>query len=468
MNEGLFRRVLEECLERVRQGDSVEACLAANPEHAAQLGPYLSAAFMMRQLTPPQPAAATVTNARNRLLARVADGTGKETVMRGIFKFSHAAMAVAAVFVMSLGLVAAAGSGVLTGGSNGVTFNARVVVTNSTLSFVQREDDQSYVYLRFNNDTRFEDPSGAAITWSGIARNSRVSVEATPSAMPRFFDTRLVRMIGATSTPTVAATPAPTPEPTAVPAPTDEPKPEPTQEPKPEPTHEPKPEPTHEPKPEPQFTEFYGVVVEMGESHLVVATDGGNVVVHTSNETQFPNGRPFVGVKVYVAGYKNDDGSVSAVKVMLKATEFSGKVTAISGSDIIVFADGDKTVHTNEHTAFPAGQPKVNDFVYVRAWKLGDGTFLATEVKVKSVAAPSPSFSGVIVGYFPEQFTICVKVAGHSGAQDGPCIGFGSDVKTVCYEFAAVEGELAVGKTVDVYKDHLEGNTYFAYKVVVK
>ena len=114
MNDRLFREVLEECLERVRQGDSVEACLAANPEHAAQLGPYLSAASMMRNLTPPQPAAATVANARNRLLARVADGSGKETVMRGIFKFSHAAVAVAAVFVMSIGFVAAAGSGVLT------------------------------------------------------------------------------------------------------------------------------------------------------------------------------------------------------------------------------------------------------------------------------------------------------------------------------------------------------------------
>ena len=466
MNDNVFRWVLEECLELVRQGDSVEACLAANPEHSAQLGSYLSAASMMRKLTPPQPAAATVANARSRLLARVVDGSGKETVMRGIFKFSHAMMAVGAVFLMSLGLVAAAGSGVLTGGGNEVTFNARVVVINSTLAFVQREDDQSYVYLRFNNATRFEDPSGAAITWAGVARNSRVSVEATPSTMARFFDTRVARLMGAASTPTAAATPAPTPEPTKAPAPTDEAKPEPTQKPKPEPTQAPKPAQTEAPKPAPSFAEFYGTVVEMGESHLVLATDGGNVVVHTSNETQYPNGFPFVGAKVYVAGYKNDDGSVNAVKVMLKGIEFMGKVTAINGSDINVFADGDKTVHTNEHTSFPAGLPKVDDFVYVRAWKLGDGTFLATEVKVKP--APAPTFSGVIVGYFPEQFTICVQVAAHSGAQDGPCIGFGSDVKTTCYEFGDVIGELAVGKTVDVYKDHLEGNTYFAYKVVVK
>jgi len=111
--------------------------------------------------------------------------------MRGIFKFSHAAVAVGALFVMSIGFVAAAGSGVLTGGSNDVAFNARVVSTSPTLFFVQREDDQSFAYLRFNNGTRFEDASGAAIAWSGIVRNSRVSVEATPSTMARFFDTRV-------------------------------------------------------------------------------------------------------------------------------------------------------------------------------------------------------------------------------------------------------------------------------------
>ena len=217
MNDKAFRSALEECLERIRQGDTVEACLAANPEHAAQLGPYLSAAFAMRNLTPPQPAAATVASARNRLLARVADGSGKETVMRGIFKFSHAMMAVGAVFLMSLGLVAAAGSGMLGEDDNGEAFNARVGSTSATLFFVQREDDQSFLYLRINNDTRFEDPSGAPITWSGIARNSRVSVEGTPSTVMYFFDARLVRLIGASGTPTAAATPAPTPEPTPAP-----------------------------------------------------------------------------------------------------------------------------------------------------------------------------------------------------------------------------------------------------------
>jgi hypothetical protein len=304
--------------------------------------------------------------------------------------------------------------------------------------------------------------------------------------MARFFNAQRVRQLpNGTPAPTFGATPfptqAPTPEPTVAPTaePTAEPTPEPVVEvtPKPEPVVTPKVTPKPQPEktphqepaktPGPQWTEFYGTVTEVGGSHIIVATDGGSVAVYTSGETQFPNGAPFVGVMVYVYGYKNADGSVNATKVMLKSTEFIGKVTAISGSDLHVLVDGGvKIVHTNGNTQFPAGQPQVNDEVYVWAWKMGDGTFTAFKVKVK--APPAPTYSGTIVGYFPDQFTICVKVAGHSGAQDAPCIGFGADVKTTCYEFADVIGDLALGKTVDVYKDHIEGNTYFAWKIVVK
>ena len=60
-----------------------------------------------------------------------------------------------------------------------------------------------------------------------------------------------------------------------------------------------------------------------------------------------------------------------------------------------------------------------------------------------------------------------MEVAGYTGSPVRPCTEFGAGVKTVCYEFAEVIGELAVGKTVDVYKDHVTEGTYFAYKIVV-
>jgi hypothetical protein len=475
MNDKAFREALSECLERIRLGDSVEACLEAHPQYAAQLASFLSAASRMKKIVPPQPSAAAMNNARNRLLGLVAEGGGKEAVMKGVFKFSHAMMAVGAVFLLSLGLVGAAGSGMLGGGSNSVTFDARVVSTSQTLFYVQREDDQSFVFLNVNGQTQFEDPNGVAVLWSAVSLKSRVNVEATPAATARFFDAQVIRQVPATPSPTFAATPFPTAEPTAEPATTPQPAAEPTPKPKPvvTPKVTPKPEPVKTPHeepvktPGPQATEFYGTVAEMGSAHIVVETDSGHVWVGTNHETQYPNGAPFVGVMVYVYGYKNADGSVTAVKVALKGTEFGGKVTAISGSDLQVLVDGGvNVVHTNGSTQFPAGQPQVNDEVYVWAWKMGDGTFMAFKVKVK--APPAATFSGTIVGYFPDEKTICVKVAGHSGSQDAPCIGFGSDVKTVCYEFADVIGELAVGKTVDVYKDHIEGNTYFAWKIVVK
>ena len=462
MKENAFRQALDECLERIRGGDSLEECLAAHPEQAPQLGPFLRSASILWNIRPQQPAATSITEARNRLLARVAEGSrGKEAVMRGVFRYGHTALAVAALFVTSLGLVAAAGTGMLPGGgSNTVTFNARVVSTSPSLFFVQREDDQSYVYLRFNDGTRFEDAAGTAIAGSAIARNGRVGVEATSPTSGRIFDTQMVRLVGA------APTPAPTPGPTTAPA--AEPTPEPTKPPEAEPTVKPTqaPEATTKPTEAPKtLSDFFGTVVAVGESHLVVATDTGNVLVHTSAETQYPNGFPFVGVKVGVLGYKNADGSYDAVKVIVKVMEFSGVVKAINGSDLTVFSSGvNQTVHTDGHTNFPTGHPVVNDEVFVRAWKLGDGTFLATDVKV---TPPAATFSGVIVGHFPGEFTICVEVAGYTGSPVGPCTEFGAGVKTVCYEFAEVIGELAVGKTVDVYKDHVTEGTYFAYKIVV-
>ena len=461
MRENDFRKALDECLERVRQGDSVDACLAAHPEHAAQLAPFLKSAFTMRKLELPQPGAANVAKARNRLLERVAEGSGKESVMRGMFRFSHAMMAVAAVFVMSLGLVAAAGTGMLGGGGNGVTFDARVVSTASTLFFVQREDDQSFVYLRFNSSTRFEDASGAAITWSGIPRNSRVSVDATPPASGRFFDTHIVRMIGTVSTPTAAPTPEPTP------APTPEPTPEPTKAPEPEPTDEPKPEPTNKPEPTPKATEapkdvveFWGTVTAIAEGHLAVNKENVTpVTVWINGETAYPNGFPFVGVKVWVLAYKNNDGTFTAKKVTNKMVDFAGVVTAANGcsSFTITVSGTGKTVTADEHTSFPQGCPVAGDEVSVLAYYMGDGSYLAKEI---SIHGDQPSvFEGVVIKNLTDQWTLKVQVGG--------------EYKIVCYEFASnredikAMGDSLVGKIVRVHVRSFDGSTYFAGSVEV-
>jgi hypothetical protein len=157
-------------------------------------------------------------------------------------------------------------------------------------------------------------------------------------------------------------------------------------------------------------------------------------------------------VKAWVRGTKQSDGSFVAQKVALKMAGFTGKVTAVNGSTFIVNADGlDKTVLTGANTSFPAGVPTVGHTVVGFAAKLGDGSYFAFEMKIKN---DEPiSFTGIIVGHNPGEFTILVDVGGV--------------VKAVCYEFAAVEGILSVGATVFVEVDHIDAGTYFAGKVKV-
>ncbi|HEV8574490.1 MAG TPA: DUF5666 domain-containing protein [Dehalococcoidia bacterium] len=460
MRDNVFRKALDECLECIRQGDTVEACLETHPEQAAELEAYLRPAAMMRNLNVPLPGATSVARARNRLLERVVEGSGKEAVMRGMFKFSHALVAVGALFVMSLGLVAAAGSGVLGGGgANTVTFNARVVSTGSTLFFVQREDDQSFVYLRFNNGTRFEDVNGAATTWSGIPRNSRVSVEATPPASGRFFDTQMVRMIGTATTPTPQPTPAPTPEPTKAPEPTPEPtkvpEPEPTQ--KPEPTHEPTPKATEAPK---DVVEFWAVITGVAADHITAKKEGVTpVMVWTNGDTQYPNGAPFVGVKAWILAYVNPDGPFTAKKITNKMVDLAGVVTGANGcSSFTVSVSGtEKTVNANEQTSFPQGCPVAGDEVSVHAYYMGDGSYLAKEI---SIHGDQPAvFEGVVIKNLTAEWTLKVQV--------------GSEYKIVCYEFASnrdeiqAMGDSLVGKTVRIHVSSFDGSTHFAGLVEV-
>jgi len=230
-----------------------------------------------------------------------------------------------------------------------------------------------------------------------------------------------------------------------------EPTPKPTDQPAtPKPTDKPAtPKPTD--KPQPATMEFWGVVLGMSETSLALQTDMGNVTVHVNGETQYPAGHPFVGVKVWVLGTKQADGSFIGHKITVKTIEFMGQVTGIDGGTFHVNADGyDKVVHTNGETSFTNGVPVVGDTVGVYAYKMGDGSYLAKTMVVKDVVM---TFTGVIVEHMPAEFTIKVNVGGV--------------VKLVCYEFAQVQGTLAVGATVYVEVDHVDAGTYFAGLVKV-
>jgi cell division septation protein DedD len=388
MRNNEFRRVLDECLERVRSGESPDAVLRLHPQFAAELGPFVRAASTLGRVDPPKPSAEAITKARNKLLARVeADREGKESVMSGIFKFANvAAMAVGALFIASMGIVAAAGGGLIAAPfdhDNSVEFDAQVVSSTDTIFYVRRAAGD-YVFVRSDADTRFEDANGNRIERDLIQRGDDIFVRATHDS-GRFYDAQMIRWgeVG----------PEPAPSPT--PEPTHEPTPEPT--PRPEPTHEPtpKPEPTAEPTPKPTA----------------------------------------------------------------EAVAFDGIVKRIEGGTYIVFAGHEKVVNTSEQTTFPNGMPEVGDGVLVKAYVTGERTYLAITIKVVSEPTPTPKptpapevFYGFIVGHFPGEKTICVKVEGYAGEGAGLCASMGPGVKQVCYEFAVdmVPEALVDGKQVKV------------------
>jgi hypothetical protein len=59
-----FETVLDECLDRVQAGASIEACLARYPEHAETLRPLLRLAAAVRAVPPPRPNPSAVQASR--------------------------------------------------------------------------------------------------------------------------------------------------------------------------------------------------------------------------------------------------------------------------------------------------------------------------------------------------------------------------------------------------------------------
>ena len=372
--------------------------------------------------------------------------------MKGLFKFAHVAgVAVAALFVAGMSFVAAAGPGGLFGGpdSNHSEFRATVISAGPTLLFVQNNDSGGYVFLVLSNQTQYQDNNGNTIARTDVHVRDQVSVRAGPSINgPRFLDAFRIRLGHAPTEPTIA--PTHKPDPTHDAEPTKAPEPEPTAKPThaPEPTKAPTPKPTDKPVAQ----EWWGTVLTIAETHMTIQNgEGMTVTVFTTAETQFPAGYPFVGVKVWVLATKNADGSWTAQKITVKMTEFMGTVTGIEGGTFFVNSNGSNmTVHTDAHTTSPNGVPVVGDTVGVGAYKLGDGTYLAKTIIIKEIPI---TFTGVIIEHDPAGFKITVDVGGVH--------------KLVCYEFADVIGTLAVGATVYVQVDHIEGDWFFAGLVKV-
>jgi hypothetical protein len=513
-----FKAVLSECLERIRRGDSVEACLEGSPGHAAQLQPYLAAAGVLRAMRVPAPGEGKA-RARSRLMGSVAAGSGKEDVVRGILRFAHVAgAAFGGLFLLGFGIVAASGPDALNpfGGDKPAQhadeigeFKGEVrEITDEQLAIVKGEDATTF---SLTDDTRFHDEKGAAINRTGVEEGSFVFVKAVrdgegwialkvrlvdpdggrakPSATPAAKD----------GTPTPAATTAPVPE--ATPAGSG-------------PGTEPEPQPTDLDE-GPAATEkvFEGWVKEVhGDAFLLKnPADHSITTVHFNGETAF-DGPLTAGSTVRVVAWVYADGTIVARSVQVTAIEFVAGVVSVGSGQMVVNSEwGQVVVHTAG--AHVEGTPFAGVKVIIWGTKNGDGSVNAGKVAVKL-----GDLAGVLTAKGPASITVNAsgtnKVIGTNGstAWDGePFVGaevlvvfykmadgsylakevhvkgsvftgtitahnpaefiinvqVEAQTRVVCYEFADVIGTLAVGKTVQVHVSHVEGGTHFASLVKV-
>lgn len=61
---------LHACLVLIEKGHSIDSCLTAHPDHAAELRPLLELALALRRRTKPRQRRAAVSAGRRRVLAR--------------------------------------------------------------------------------------------------------------------------------------------------------------------------------------------------------------------------------------------------------------------------------------------------------------------------------------------------------------------------------------------------------------
>ncbi len=117
-----FERILDECIDRINRGDSLEACLSDNPAYAEQLRPLLRAALGTKAAYAFEPSASAREAARRRFDAALAqrreERRVKQPFLGGIFARPVTWGAVAAVVLLLVGAYLGVRF-MLTGGSVG-------------------------------------------------------------------------------------------------------------------------------------------------------------------------------------------------------------------------------------------------------------------------------------------------------------------------------------------------------------
>ena len=95
-----FDRTLDECIDRIGRGESLEACLARYPEHVKQLEPLLRALIQTKAVYPFTPSVDAKREARQRFFGAM-EKQGQPTLWHRVFARRVVWTTVASVLVIA-------------------------------------------------------------------------------------------------------------------------------------------------------------------------------------------------------------------------------------------------------------------------------------------------------------------------------------------------------------------------------
>lgn len=239
-----FDNILDDCLERVLKGETIEQCLADYPEHAAELGPLLRTALDTREATAIKPRPEFRDRARYQFQAALREMEPKRAP--GFFGWQRRWVAVV-VSVFALLVI----SGTVAAASNSLPdeplYKLKLAAEAVRLAFAMSDEAKAELYVKLA-DKRVEEiikmadkgkveqveqaterlNSQLVAMASLVAPEEKESAEggiATFESAPPMAVEEAPQVSVEEATPAPAAAPAPEPTPAPEPAPTPAPAP---------------------------------------------------------------------------------------------------------------------------------------------------------------------------------------------------------------------------------------------------
>lgn len=147
-----FEKILDECLERLIQGESIEECLARYPEQAAELEPLLRVALVAKEASSLEPRPELKAAARHRFQLALSDVERRQQrrgfALRWRWRWALAITAVLLLILVAGGSTVAASSDSLPGEP---LYPVKTAVEQVRLWFTTTDTGKAKLHAQFAN-----------------------------------------------------------------------------------------------------------------------------------------------------------------------------------------------------------------------------------------------------------------------------------------------------------------------------